>query len=94
MYFSRSEKAYEFSDSFISVTIPFNKHDAKKEAKSDAKNYLLNLIIELINNNPKISKIELATKTGKSKATIERVLKSTNKIQRIGPKNGGYWKIN
>lgn len=90
MYFSRSEKAYEFSDSFITVTIPFNKHDAK----SDAKNYLLNLIIELINNNPKISKIELATKTGKSKATIERVLKSTNKIQRIGPKNGGYWKIN
>ena len=32
-------------------------------------------------------------KTGKSKATIERLLKRSKVINHVGPKNGGHWEI-
>lgn len=35
----------------------------------------------------------MAKKTGKSKATIERMLKQSKIILHAGPKNGGYWEI-
>lgn len=67
-------------------------YDAKNEAKSDAKN-LEQFLIELITNNNKVSKIEMAKLSSKSKSTIERTLKKSSKIVHFGPKNGGYWKI-
>ena len=35
----------------------------------------------------------MAIKTGKSKATIERLLKRSKVINHVGPKNGGHWEI-
>ena len=68
-------------------------NDAKNDAKTETQKTLEEEIIDLIKNNNSISKIEMAIKTGKSKATIERLLKRSKVINHVGPKNGGHWEI-
>lgn len=63
------------------------------DAKNDAKKTLEESVIELIKINPKITKIEMVEKTGKSKPTIERMLRKNNKIARLGSNRGGAWII-
>lgn len=53
-------------------------------------------IFELIKKNPKITALQLSKKTNLSVRTIERnikILKTQNKINRIGPGNGTHWEI-
>lgn len=50
-------------------------------------------IIDAIRLNPKISLDELASLIGKSKRTIQRIIKNSNQIKRIGPDKGGHWEI-
>lgn len=92
------KEAFQIYDSCINVVLPFDKDvlasksdDAKNDAKNDAKKSLEDIIIDLIKQNPKITKFQMAEKTGKSKATIERMLKSSQRIFREGAKNGGFW---
>ncbi len=95
------KKAYKFSQDSITVTIPFDKNgfdlEEKEETKTMLKNYgyneIIKALIELIREDPRISKVEMAKIIGKSKATIERVLKSTDIIRHVGPKKGGHWEI-
>ena len=49
--------------------------------------------IELIQENNKITKVIMAEKTGVSKATIERYIKSSSKIFYVGSKKGGHWEV-
>lgn len=63
------------------------------DAKNDAKKTLEESVIELIKINPKITKIEMVEKTGKPKPTIERMLRKSNKIARLGSNRGGAWII-
>ncbi len=54
-------------------------------------------ILELIKKNPEITSSQLARKTRLTIRSIERNIKelrSQNKIERVGPGNGTYWKIN
>lgn len=56
----------------------------------------IDIVFELIRNNPKITRAELVKETGKSSSYIQRcieTLKNSNRIQRVGPDHGGYWKI-
>ena len=69
------------------------QNDAKNDAKTETQKTLEEEIIDLIKNNNSISKIEMALKTRKSKATIERLLKRSKVINHVGPKNGGHWEI-
>jgi len=53
-------------------------------------------ILKLIEVNPKITRDELAKKTGLSVRGIEwnlKKMKDQNIIRRIGPDKGGYWEI-
>ena len=53
-------------------------------------------IIELIKENPKITRNELASKLDITPEGIKYNLKKLvnyDIIERIGPNNGGYWKI-
>lgn len=53
-------------------------------------------IIKLIKENPKITRNELANKLNITPDGIKynlRKLINKDIIERIGPKNGGYWKI-
>lgn len=91
------EQAYKFSENMITVVIPFSKNitngDAENDVENDAEKSLEEMVIALIKENPKISKIKMAEKTGKSKPTIERMLKTSKRIKRVGPDKGGHWEI-
>ena len=50
-------------------------------------------IINAIKINPEISLNELAKYIGKSKKTVQRVIKGSGQVIRIGGEKGGYWKI-
>ena len=53
-------------------------------------------IIELIKENNKITQVEMAKILGVSRDQIKRnikKLKDDNKIDRVGNRNGGYWKV-
>ena len=55
-----------------------------------------NGIIELIKENSKITQVEMAKILGVSRDQIKRnikKLKDDNKIDRIGNRNSGYWKV-
>ncbi len=60
---------------------------------NDAQNEMENLIIQLIEKNKYITRQEMAEKIGKSKATVERVIKKSKKIKYIGSSKKGYWEI-
>ena len=86
-------KAYKFSENMITVVIPFSKAVGINDAENDAEKTLEDLVVELIRANPKISKIKMAAVTGKSKPTIERMIKKSERIRRVGAAKGGYWEI-
>lgn len=69
------------------------RKDVSSSKINDAKKTLEESVIELIKINPKITKIEMVEKTGKSKPTIERMLRKNNKIARLGSNRGGAWII-
>ena len=53
-------------------------------------------ILELIKENPKITRNELSEKLGINSSAIQKhiqKLKSENRIERIGGAKGGYWRI-
>jgi len=53
--------------------------------------------LELIKENPKITRSELSDKLGINPSAIQRhiqKLKTEGIIERIGGDKGGYWKIN
>lgn len=53
-------------------------------------------IIELISNNPRISKREMSEKIGISTTAIDKHIKKLKKrkiIKRIGNDKSGYWEI-
>jgi Fic family protein len=54
-------------------------------------------VLELIKVNPRISYEKLVEKTGRSRATIKRMIKRLKQegyISRIGSDKAGYWKVN
>ena len=100
---------YSISDNGIIVTL-YNMNysqkenvginEAQNEAQNDCKkldlNSRKNLIINIIKENDKITRKEIISKIGISKATLERdlaVLRKENKIEYIGSSKNGKWII-
>ena len=50
-------------------------------------------IILIIQNFPDVTILELMEKTGRSKSSIERVLKNSKRIIRVGSRKNGYWEV-
>ena len=76
------------------------QNEALNEAQNDGKkldlNLRKNLIINIIKENDKITRKEIISKIGISKATLERdlaVLRKENKIEYIGSSKNGKWII-
>ena len=106
---SYGEKAFEFSNNWIQVTIPFNFINAvdyqiekKVVNKSGEKmvNKLLNKsqlsIIKAIRNNPNITISELEKETGLGHTAIQNNLNKMQElsvIERVGSRKTGYWKV-
>ena len=106
---SYGEKAFEFSNNWIQVTIPFNFINAvdyqieKKvvnKSGEEVVNKLLNKsqlsIIKAIRNNPNITIAELERETKLGHTAIQNnlnKLQSLSVIERVGSRKTGYWKI-
>lgn len=103
------EEAFEFSDSFINVVIPFNKdvlnnrrtanddiNAAKSADKNDGMNELKRNVIGELLINPQLNQKEMANKLERSARTINRTfveLQKENIISRVGSRRAGYWKV-
>lgn len=69
---------------------PIEPHDAQNDAlKISIHDHIANLIIE----NPRITRKQMAEKIGVSKATIERTLSQANDIKFVGSSKTGHWEI-
>ena len=100
---------YSISDNGIIVTLynmNYNEkenvgiNEAQNEAQNDGKkldlNSRKNLIMNIIRENDKITRKEIISKIGISKATLERdlaELRKDNKIEYIGSSKNGKWII-
>ena len=66
---------------------------AKSEPQKLYKHSIEGLLIDLIRNDDKITRKELASNLNKSKTTIYRVIKKSNKIKFVGSSKSGHWEI-
>lgn len=101
---SYGKQAFEFLDDGIEVTIPFhriniasrgdkrgNKWGDKKEIPD---NYAK--VLNLIRDNPNVTKKQIAKELHIGKSTVDRAiesLKAKGLIERIGSNKSGYWKV-
>lgn len=53
----------------------------------------LSIIIEKIKEEPTVSLSRLAKLIGKTKKTVQRIIKRSGKIIRVGEKKTGHWEI-
>ena len=67
------------------------------KTSSDGLSSKEHMILEVITNNPKASKKQIAIDSKITDVELDKHikhLKEVGKLERIGPGNGGYWKIN
>ena len=92
--------AYEFMDNFIKVTIPFDEEVMAMMDKDVTDNVQENVqendedkIIDYIRNNPNCTLDGMAKAIDKSIKTVQRIIKNSNKIKRVGSDKGGHWEV-
>ena len=103
------EKAFEFSENRIQVTIPFNRinivdyHPQIKVGNKSGEKVVNKInksqlkMIELIRNDPNVTTNILMRKLGLGHTAIQNNLTKLQKlgvITRIGSKKSGYWQVN
>lgn len=97
------KEAFEFRDNSIVVTIPFNwinvmsdQMGNKNDKKTKPLNKTQSSILDIIRDNPNISKSQIAEKIGKGKTTVDKgiaFLRDNGYIEHEGSRKFGYWKI-
>lgn len=68
----------------------------RKSFESDQKIDQINRIVEIVRNNPSVSRSELAKELHIHESSVKRRLEAlvkSNRIKRIGPDNGGSWEV-
>jgi len=100
------KEAFEFRENSIVVKIPFNWINVKgnkvgnnignKQASGTRLNDTQMKILEVIRNNPNITKKQIQEKIGKSKTTVDNgisYLKENGIIKHVGSNKAGYWNV-
>lgn len=95
---TKYQAEFYVSNSYFMITLhslnPIEPHDAQNDAQNDAQKISIHdLIANLIIDNPRITRKQMAEKIGVSKATIERTLSQANDIKFVGPSKTGHWEI-
>ena len=94
-----SKNVFDIEENYINVSIPYDlevmtsMRTSSYDESNDTENDTEKIIIATIKSNPYISQEALAKICNKSRITIYRIIKKSNKIKRVGPDKGGYWKI-
>ena len=93
-YYLKRSKQFGFTFEFLRTHI-----NSYNESINDLINTLTedeNRILEIIKSGRKLTKEEMAQEIGKSKATVQRCIKSLLEkgfIKRIGSNKTGYWVV-
>ena len=83
-----------FKVTFHNLNYGFDaKNDAQNDVQNDAQNNIEAIIISLIRKKPKITRQEMAEYVGKSKPTIERLLRKSTKIKYVGSGKHGHLEV-
>ena len=89
------KNVFDIEENYINVSIPYDAEVMASMRVSDvgAENDTEKTIISAIKSNPYVSQEALAKLCNKSRITISRIIKKSNKIKRVGPDKGGHWEI-
>ena len=93
------KNVFDIEENYINVSIPYDAevmasmHVTDVGAEHDTENDTEKTIISAIKSNPYVSQEALAKLCNKSRITISRIIKKSNKIKRVGPDKGGHWEI-
>jgi ATP-dependent DNA helicase RecG len=92
-----SIRSYGLKDpSFEEIQDGFRVTFFKTTQKTTQKTLTRDKIIDILRENPNITRSEMAQLLGKSQNTIKEhlaALKSENRVERIGSDREGYWKV-
>lgn len=85
------EKAYKFSENSITVIISFDRTGFESQnVHQNVHQNSLDIIKELIKNNPQVTLKEMANAIGKTVKTVQRLLKDNPKINYVGFSKSGH----
>ena len=91
---TKYQPEFYVSNSYFMVTLhSLNQIEYHEPQNEPQKDELEANIIELIKNNPKITRKEMSTILGKSLSTIFRILKNNSHIKYVGSSKNGHWEI-
>ena len=106
---SYGEKAFEFANNWIQVTIPFNfinavDYQITPNVVNKSGEYVVNkslsknqiIILKAIRNNPNITIEGISRETGLGHTAIQNNLnkmQDINIVKRIGSRKNGYWEV-
>ena len=88
------KNVFDIEENYINVSIPYDAEvmASMRVADVDAENGEEKLI-SLIQENPKISLSKMAKELNVTSRVIERIIRNSNRIKRVGPDKGGHWEI-
>ena len=92
------KNVFDIEENYINVSIPYDAEvmASMRVADVDAENGEENgeeKLISLIQENPKISLSKMAKELNVTSRVIERIIRNSNRIKRVGPDKGGHWEI-
>ena len=93
------KNVFDIEENYINVSIPYDVEVMASMrvtdvgAENGAENDIEKIIISAIKSNPYVSQETLAKLCNKSRITISRFIKKSNKIKRVGHDKGGHWEI-
>ena len=88
--------AFNFTDNFINVTIPFSSEQTIPQALNIKLSFNQQRVVNMMIENPHITSVELIELTQLSKTSIYNIIKRLKEqgvIERIGSDKNGYWKV-
>ncbi|MBQ6473833.1 MAG: putative DNA binding domain-containing protein [Victivallales bacterium] len=89
-------EAFELADNHITVRLPFAFEPAMARMGTDGLTKSQAAVLKAMRENPLYKLEELAAMVGLGKARVSQViaeLKSLGRLERVGGKKGGYWKV-
>lgn len=92
------KNVFDIEENYINVSIPYDAEvmssmRVNEVGEENGEENGEEKLISLIQENPKISLSKMAKELNVTSRVIERIIRNSNKIKRVGPDKGGHWEI-
>ena len=88
--------AFELAENHITVRLPFAFEPAMAQMGNEGLSKSQAAVLKVIRENPLYKIEEIAAQVGVGKARVSQIiaeLKSLGRLERVGGKKGGYWRV-